>query len=337
LLPPRTTFLVNSSDYHIASFTKPTPTSSYVQGNNVVYVLSPPPTRSPPIILPPAIPQVQVPINSGPTMSLFTGPSLPVSPSLDAQSSSFTNTFLRGILSSIDSKDPVVANAWLETLLDAIDLLPADVIKREIVVIAVSKAQIEQTVNSRKAACRLIGKISCKLDPQTVRQEILPVALALCQDAECEVRHCMCCHLGFVAHGVGSEVVEANILPQLVDLGNDENCEVRLAAVEAVVHLLGLLDKDLCMHTIVPLVIKSCERAKRLEDETLPKIAHLMGQLCHGLMSSLSGDQKSWFLNFYRHLAQLGLSQSRDNSLKKRLKNEPQPMPDLLPPMEADK
>ena len=80
-----------------------------------------------------------------PTMAMMPGPPLPVSTStMDAQSSSFTNTFLRGILSSIDSKDPVVANAWLETLLDAIDLLPADVIKREIVVIAVSKAQIEQ-------------------------------------------------------------------------------------------------------------------------------------------------------------------------------------------------
>ena len=49
----------------------------------------------------------------------------------------------------------VVANAWLETLLDAIDLLPPDVIKREIVVIAVNKAQIEQSITSKKAACRL--------------------------------------------------------------------------------------------------------------------------------------------------------------------------------------
>jgi serine/threonine-protein phosphatase 4 regulatory subunit 4 len=48
----------------------------------------------------------------------------------------------------------------------------------------------------------------------------------------------MCCHLGLVAHGVGVDVVESTILPQLVDLGNDENCDVRLAAVEAVVHLL---------------------------------------------------------------------------------------------------
>jgi len=59
-----------------------------------------------------------------------------------------------------------VANAWLETLLDAIDLLPPEVIKREIVIIAVNKAQIEQTVHSKKAACRytkiiLLFRFSC--------------------------------------------------------------------------------------------------------------------------------------------------------------------------------
>jgi hypothetical protein len=100
LLPPRSSFVVNSSDYHIASFTKPSPTSSYVQGSSVVYTLSPPPARSPPMLA------AQVPQAS--TMTSFPGPAMPVSPSLEAQSSSFTNTFLRGILSSIDSKDPVI-------------------------------------------------------------------------------------------------------------------------------------------------------------------------------------------------------------------------------------
>ena len=62
---------------------------------------------------------------------------------------SFTNTFLRGILTSIDSKDPVVANAWLDTLLDAIDLLPPDVIKREIVAIAINKGHLSNNTASR--------------------------------------------------------------------------------------------------------------------------------------------------------------------------------------------
>merc|ERR1719325_235334 len=83
-------------------------------------------------------------------------------------SSNFTQTFLRGILTSIDSKDPVVANAWLETLLDAIDLLPPDVIVKEIVVLAVSRGQSSQPVASRKSSCRLLGKIATKLPDQVV-------------------------------------------------------------------------------------------------------------------------------------------------------------------------
>ena len=51
-------------------------------------------------------------------------PSSSFQPEQQQQLSSFTQTFLRGILTSLDSRDPVVANAWLETLLDAIDLLP---------------------------------------------------------------------------------------------------------------------------------------------------------------------------------------------------------------------
>ena len=47
------------------------------------------------------------------------------------------------------SRDPVVANAWLETLLDAIDLLPLDVIRQEIVTIAVAKSQLSQPAFSR--------------------------------------------------------------------------------------------------------------------------------------------------------------------------------------------
>ena len=72
-------------------------------------------------------------------------PPPPPVPMMDYQSdhsSNFTQTFLRGILTSIDSKDPVVANAWLETLLDAIDLLPIEVIKQEIIIIAINKSQL---------------------------------------------------------------------------------------------------------------------------------------------------------------------------------------------------
>ena len=242
--------------------------------------------------------------------------------------SSFTNTFLRGILTSIDSKDPIVANAWLETLLDAIDLLSPDVIKAEILPIAAAKGQLSQGSESRRSAARLLGKVATKLEPAVVQQEVLPTAQALCQDAEPEVRHGVCRNLGFIARGSGLETTKTAILPLLVELGNDDNGLVRLAAVETVVHLLSMLDDDTCTQIIVPLVVKSCDQAKQLEDEFLPHIARLLGRLCHGLLPNLTREQKSKFVEFYRHLSRLGLNHSTSSAAVLDLDK---PMPDLVP------
>lgn len=241
------------------------------------------------------------------------------------QSSSFTQTFLRGILTSIDSKDPVVANAWLETLLDAIDLLPIEVIKQDIINIAVAKSQLSQPPFSRAASCKMLGKLATKLDQQAVRQEILPPTLALCQDVESEVRNCMCRHLALVARGIGLELTKSAILPVLVELSNDESSDVRLSAIETVVHLLSLLDDEVCNNTIVPLVIKSCDQARTSEDCTLPVIARHLGRLCHGLTPNLSSDQKAWFITFYQQLSKLGTTSSTEAP------NLSKPMPDLVP------
>jgi len=247
------------------------------------------------------------------------------------QSSSFTQTFLRGILTSIDSKDPVVANAWLETLLDAIDLLPIDVIKQEIIIIAVNKSQLSQPVFSRIAACKMLGKLSTKLDQQSVRQEVLPSTLALCQDVESKVRNCMCKHLPMIARGIGLDLTKSAILPILVELSNDESSEVRLSAFETVVHLLSLLDDEVCNSTIVPLVIKCCDQAKFSLDCSLPVIARHLGRLCHGLTPNLSPDQKSWLVSYFQQLSKIGTANSTEVphlSIS--------PMPDLVPVEKAE-
>ena len=257
-------------------------------------------------------------------------PPVPIMDYQSDHSSNFTQTFLRGILTSIDSKDPVVANAWLETLLDAIDLLPIEVIKQEIIIIAINKSQLSQPPFSRMAACKILGKLSTKLDQQAVRQEILPSSLALCQDVESEVRTCMCRQLAFVARGIGLELTKSAILPVLVELSNDETAEVRLSAIETVVHLLSLLDDEICNNTIVPMMMKSCDQARALEDCTLPVIARHLGRLCHGLTPNLSQEQKSWFITYYQQLSQLGTTTSTEAGPNK-------PMPDLVPRVNEDK
>ncbi|KAK4302712.1 hypothetical protein Pmani_025211 [Petrolisthes manimaculis] len=232
----------------------------------------------------------------------------------------FTHAFLKSILTSIDSKDPVVANAWLETLLDVIDLLPKDVIKDEILSLAVSKGQSQQ-VSARLAACKLIGKIATKFEPLVLKNEIVGVVESLCQDVCGEVRGSMCAQLPPVARGLGLDATKTHILPELVDLCSDEETSVRLAGINTVVLIIPLLDQETRVGTLVPLVRKVCERAVRVEDASLPVTAHLLGRICHGLHDELTEDQKTWFVDFYCTLAKLGLPDSKKTEL---------PMPDLV-------
>lgn len=220
----------------------------------------------------------------------------------------YTQTFLQTILLAIDSRDPDVANAWLETLLDVIDLLPKDVIKRDILSIAIMKGQLSQPVQSRLSCCHILGKIATKFEPFVIKKEILPVVQSLCQDVEYEVRGCMCRQLDPVARGLGLEATKNAILPELVELTKDEESYVRLAGLETVVEILSLLDDDTCTNTIIPLVCKFCQQAIANEDPTLPAVSRQLGKLLHGLAVNLTDEQKHWFVDFYRKLCRVGIT-----------------------------
>ncbi|KAM7299422.1 serine/threonine-protein phosphatase 4 regulatory subunit 4 [Ixodes scapularis] len=146
-----------------------------------------------------------------------------------------------------------------------------------------------------------------------VKKEVLPVVQALCQDLDAKVRAAMCLHLDALTRAIGLEATKAAILPALVELASDGECSVRLAALNAVVRMLALLDDETCGSTLVPLVCKYAERARGAEDATLPALASLLGRLCLGLSGTLTKEQHSWFLDLYRRLATLGLN--RHNSV----------------------
>jgi len=60
----------------------------------------------------------------------------------------------------------VVANAWLDTLLDVIGLLPSQVLAEEVLRIAIAKSQSSQPTFSRLGSCQLVGKLALKLQPE---------------------------------------------------------------------------------------------------------------------------------------------------------------------------
>ncbi|XP_071784669.1 serine/threonine-protein phosphatase 4 regulatory subunit 4-like isoform X2 [Asterias amurensis] len=220
---------------------------------------------------------------------------------------SYAQSFLQTILSNVDNRDPDVSEAWLEVLLQVISFLPKDILKRDVLTVAVEKGQLSQSVQSRLASCRILGKVATRCDSFMIKRDILPLVQSLCQNVDYEVRSCMCRQLDSVARGLGLEPTKSAILPELVELSNDEESCVRLAALETIVSLLSLLDDETCTQTIIPLVCKFCENAMQSEDSTLPAVARQFGRLCHGLSVNLTEDQKIWFLNFYCKLCVIGL------------------------------
>ncbi|XP_024945736.1 serine/threonine-protein phosphatase 4 regulatory subunit 4 isoform X2 [Cephus cinctus] len=219
----------------------------------------------------------------------------------------FTQTFLQSILNSLDSRDPIVAHAWLETLLDVIELLPVDVIRLEILPISINKGQLSQPIHSRITCCKLVGKICTRFDAVLIKKEVLPTVHSLCQDVNNEVRACICSQLRYVAEGLGAESVRSELLPSLVELASDEESNVRRAAVQTIVHLLPQFPQDVIKAAIAPLIRKLCESALKSDDNVICIIAQEFGRLAMGLENSLTAVEKSWIIKYFQQLAQMGV------------------------------
>ncbi|XP_012521533.1 serine/threonine-protein phosphatase 4 regulatory subunit 4 isoform X2 [Monomorium pharaonis] len=219
----------------------------------------------------------------------------------------FSQTFLQSILNSLESRDPVICHAWLETLLDVIELLPVEVIRAQILPLTISKGQLSQSIYSRITCSRLLGKICTRFDSSMIQKEVLPTVHSLCQDVSSEVRASICLQLRFVAEGLGAESVKAALLPSLVELANDEESSVRYATVQTIVYLLPHLQEDTIKNIIAPLVKKLCENAAKSEDNVICVIAQEFGKLILGLEKCLSMPEKTWFIKYYQQLAQMGI------------------------------
>ncbi|XP_060244081.1 serine/threonine-protein phosphatase 4 regulatory subunit 4 isoform X4 [Meriones unguiculatus] len=190
----------------------------------------------------------------------------------------FAHNFLQVILLHVEHRDTGVSNAWLETLLSAIELLPKETLRHEILNPLVSKAQLSQTVQSRLVSCKILGKLTNKFD----------------------------------AHR--TELTKSVVLPELIELSRDESVSVRLAAFETLVNMLDMFDTDDRSQTILPLVKSFCEKSFKADESILISLSFHLGKLCHGLYGIFTPDQHLRFLEFYRKLCTLGLQQENGHN-----------------------
>ncbi|CAL7947776.1 unnamed protein product [Xylocopa violacea] len=228
----------------------------------------------------------------------------------------FSRTFLQSILNSLDKRDPVICHAWLETLLDVIELLPVEVIRKQILPLTVNKGQLSQPIYSRIICSRILGKICTRFDSALIQKEVLPMVHSLCQDVNSEVRASICLQLRFVAEGLGAESVKSALLPSLVELASDEESNVRCASVQTIAYVLPHLQEDTIKTTIMALVKKLCESTQSVhsDDNVTCVIAQEFGKIVLGLEYCLSPTEKTWFLKYFQQLAQMGIISMKKES-----------------------
>ncbi|XP_059212073.1 serine/threonine-protein phosphatase 4 regulatory subunit 4 isoform X2 [Centropristis striata] len=228
-----------------------------------------------------------------------------------------THTFsiLKTVLLHLNHRDTVVSNAWLETLLSAINALPKETIKQEVLNPLLYQSQLSHSLQARLASCRILGKVACKFDSHIVKKELLPLARSLCQDVELEVRACMCRQLESIARASGVDDTRTELLPELVELAGDEESSVRLAAFDTIINLMEMMDSDDRLHVVVPLVMSVCEvSSSQVDEAAAAALSFQFGKLCSGLTGVLSEDQRTRLLQVFQVLCVVGLhTEGNDN------------------------
>ncbi|KAG8323326.1 Serine/threonine-protein phosphatase 4 regulatory subunit 4 [Homalodisca vitripennis] len=225
----------------------------------------------------------------------------------------FTKVFLQHILNSLESRDTVAADEWLNVLLDIIKVLPINVLHTEVLPIAVNKAHISKPVHVRVTSCRILGHLALSFSAAQVKRDIIPVVISLCQDVSGEVRAAMSKELPNLASTLGLETSNF-LLNHLLDLVSDEEVLVREAAVEAVAYMLPKFPPDILKSTIIPLTKKVFPDIVKNEDGLLVVLTKVYGQYAVGLKNYMTVIEKSQFLQRYIQMSQLN-SNTRRNKI----------------------
>ncbi|KAF7282801.1 hypothetical protein GWI33_001948 [Rhynchophorus ferrugineus] len=217
------------------------------------------------------------------------------------------------VLQGLEHKDPIIANAWMETLLSIIPILKESTIKHEILKCAISKSQLSKAAYFRVSSCRILGKLALhpSMSSFDVKKDILPLVQSLCQDCFHEVRAAMCKEIPSVAKGLfslGDVIVKVNLLPLLVELSSDENLYVRSVAIDSVVMTVQYLSLDTIKGTIIPLIKKLCTRSVSEGDTTYTAIAYNYQKLIVSILPQLTNSDAVWFLDYFAHISKKGFS-----------------------------
>ncbi|XP_073972903.1 serine/threonine-protein phosphatase 4 regulatory subunit 4-like isoform X2 [Rhodnius prolixus] len=226
----------------------------------------------------------------------------------------FIRHFLHTITQAMDSRDPAVAVSWSDTLLEAIKILPDNVIQGEIVPLAVSRAQLVKPVPIRVSSCKLLGELAVKYDAQTFKRDLMPTVISLCQDVSGDVRAEMAKQLVKIAPKLGPDLIKSNITQPLIELSSDDIPLVKENTFVTVVETLPYFTTDSLKSTVLPLLKQMIVLAFKMDDSLLVTISNFFGKMCLGVEKFITESEKDLYIKWYATLAVIGVNQSKKDA-----------------------
>ncbi|KXZ47380.1 hypothetical protein GPECTOR_35g818 [Gonium pectorale] len=193
-------------------------------------------------------------------------------------------------------------DAWLNTLFELIPLLDKEVLKTEVLSLALSKGDVEGVVGSRTICVRILGALAPRLTWEEIERSFFKKALSMCQDVDHHIRIASCGQLASIARIAGRDVVAKTILPELFELLNDEEVQARVASLTTLTSILDMVPPEVRKGQVMP-ILRNHMQPLELDIAMQRCLARVFGQLVTVVKVDFEHDDSVLFFSCYKHLA----------------------------------
>lgn len=199
-------------------------------------------------------------------------------------------------------KNEEETDAWLKALYELVPLLDKQVLRAEVLSLAMSKGDSDGDVTARVTCCKILGAVSPHLNREEIERTFFKRAMAMCQDTDYQVRITMCQQLNAIARTVGKDLTRQVVLEELLELVNDEEVQVRVCAFTSLVSVIDVLPSD-AKKTVAMPVLRRHMQPLELDMVMQKCIAKLFGQILFAVKNEFDEEDNNTFYGCYKHLA----------------------------------
>ena len=215
---------------------------------------------------------------------------------------------LKVTLTLLSTWSAPVHDVWLQVLTALLKTVPAAVVKKHCIPVALHLGEFSQAVATRIVATQLIGLLAESLQ-QDFRGDILQKAMMLAQDTSYEIRKSMCVQLKKITRSV-SEDLQPRVFGEILKLINDEETDVKCEAASLLIDISDLLPFEFIQEEVVP--VMRTDFLPTREPSLRQSMAENFGIVIVKLEAELQDEEfRGQCLDFYRSLVMSGLEKER--------------------------